>query len=207
MKTGRSFSSFLTGKSAVSESVIPGLLIFGLLSGLTGCSSILTGSRYDPDCKYSLKKRKTHISRFVPGSPLPVTVELPVKVSGESIEQLFTAVKDRMGTSYRWGGTATDGFDCSGFVQYLYEESFQLKMPRTSSDMASLGRVVPRKKLMQGDLVFFSNGEKTIDHVGIYMGDNRFAHVSTSSGVRIDRLDSRYYDRRYACAARVVSRN
>ncbi len=207
MKTGSGWLSFFAGKSVVSGRAVSALLISAMLSGLPGCSSISTGSRYDPDCKYSLKKRKTHISRIVPGSPLPVTVELPVKVSGESIEQLFTAVKDRMGITYRWGGTATDGFDCSGFVQYLYEESFQLKMPRTSSDMASLGRVVPRKKLMQGDLVFFSNGGKTIDHVGIYMGDNRFAHVSTSSGVRIDRLDSRYYDRRYACAARVVSRN
>lgn len=183
------------------------LLISIMLSGLPGCSSISTGSRYNPDCKYSLKKRKTHISRIVPESSRPVTVELPVKVSGESIERLFSAIRDRLGTTYRWGGSAADGFDCSGFVQYLYEESFQLRMPRTSSDMASLGRVVPRKKLRQGDLVFFSSDERTIDHVGIYMGDNRFAHVSTSSGVSIDRLDSRHYDKRYACAARIVSRD
>lgn len=207
MKKGGGRVSFSAGKSVISGRAVSALLISVMLSGIAGCSSISTGSRYDPDCKYSLKKRKTHISRIVPESPLPVMAELPVKVSGESIERLFSAVRERLGTTYRWGGTATDGFDCSGFVQYLYEESFQLRMPRTSSDMATLGRVVPRKKLMQGDLVFFSNGGKTIDHVGIYMGDNRFAHVSTSSGVRIDRLDSRYYDRRYACAARVVSRN
>ncbi len=206
MKTGRGFSSFFTGKSAVSGSVIPGLLIFGLLSGLTGCSSISTGSRYDPDCKYSLKKRKTYISRFVPGNPEPVKEELPVKVSGQSMEQLFTSVRERLGTAYRWGGTALDGFDCSGFVQYLYEDSFQLLMPRTSSDMATLGKVVPRKQLKPGDLVFFSNGGKTIDHVGVYIGENRFAHVSTSSGVRVDRLDSRYFDKRYACAARIIKR-
>lgn len=207
MKTGSGLVSFFAGKSVVSGRAVSALLISAMLSGLAGCSSISTGSRYDPDCKYSLKKRKTHISRIVPESHRPVTAELPVKVSGESIERLFIAVRDRLGTTYRWGGTTIDGFDCSGFVQYLYEESFQLRMPRTSSDMASLGRVVPRKKLRQGDLVFFSNGGRTIDHVGIYMGDNRFAHVSTSSGVRIDRLDSRYYDKRYACATRIVSRD
>ncbi|MBM3421830.1 MAG: C40 family peptidase [Chlorobi bacterium] len=175
-----------------------------LLATLAGCNSISTSSRYDPDCKYSLKKRKTHISRIVPGSPVPVTEELPVKVPERSVQQMFSSVRERFGTTYVWGGRSLDGFDCSGFVQYLYEESFQLLMPRTSADMASLGQVVPRRKLQPGDLVFFSNGGRTIDHVGIYMGDNSFAHVSTSSGVRIDRLDSRYYDQRFACAARII---
>jgi len=123
------------------------------------------------------------------------------------MERLFASVRERLGTTYRWGGTSLDGFDCSGFVQYLFEDSFQLMMPRTSADMASLGKIVPRGKLRPGDLVFFSNGSRSIDHVGIYMGDNRFAHVSTSSGVRVDRLDSGYYDRRYACGARIISEN
>lgn len=182
----------------------PHLIVALLLATLAGCSSSLTGSRYDPDCKYSLKKRKTHISRIMPGTALPVREELPVKVPEHAIERLFSSVRAQLGTEYRWGGTSLGGFDCSGFVKYLYEESFQLLMPRTSADMASLGRVVPRMKLRPGDLVFFSNTGKTIDHVGIYMGDNSFAHVSTSRGVRIDRLDSQYYDRRYACAARII---
>ncbi|MBN1278526.1 MAG: C40 family peptidase [Chlorobium sp.] len=191
-------------KKGYYDTLRPAMLYALLLAMLAGCSSASSGSRYDPDCKYSLKKRKTHISRIVPGSPDPVTEELPVKVSGHEILQLFSSIRERFGTVYRWGGRSLDGFDCSGFVQYLYEETFQLLMPRTSADMASLGKVVPRNRLRPGDLVFFSNRGKTIDHVGIYMGDNSFAHVSTSRGVRIDRLDSLYYDQRYVCAARII---
>lgn len=180
------------------------MLLFALLSGLAGCGGLSTGSRYDPDCKYSLKKRKTYISRIVPGTSEPVTSGLPVKVSGRAMERMFTSARERIGTEYRWGGTSPDGFDCSGFVQYLYGDSFQLLMPRTSADMASLGKVIPMRKLRPGDLVFFSNGGRSIDHVGIYMGDDRFVHASSSSGVRIDRLDSGYYNKRYACGARIV---
>lgn len=121
------------------------------------------------------------------------------------MQRMFESVRERLGTAYRWGGTSIDGFDCSGFVKYLYEDSFQLVMPRRSSDMATLGQVVPRKKLKPGDLVFFSNSGRRIDHVGIYLGDDSFAHASSSTGVRIDRLGVGHYDKRYACGARIVT--
>ena len=76
-------------------------------------------------------------------------------------------------------------------------------LPHTTEELATLGTVVPRKQLQRGDLVFFSIGGSRIDHVGIFIGNNSFAHAS-NSGVIVSRLYERYYDTRYACAARLL---
>ncbi|NTV98703.1 MAG: NlpC/P60 family protein, partial [Chlorobiaceae bacterium] len=95
------------------------------------------------------------------------------------------------------------GFDCSGFVQYLYEQNFRMLLPRTSGELAALGSVVARNSLRPGDLVFFSGGGR-IDHVGIFIGGDRFAHASLN-GVKISSLRERWYDEHYACSARVIT--
>ncbi|MEI6756246.1 MAG: NlpC/P60 family protein [Chlorobium sp.] len=178
--------------------------IAAILFSITGCQSTLTSSGYKQDCKYSLKKRKSYISCSQEGSWATVTCPLPLKVPQRSLDRLFSSIDDYLGTAYRAGGATPEGFDCSGFVYYLYRKNFRMLLPHTTEELATLGTVVPRKQLQRGDLVFFSIGGSRIDHVGIFIGNNSFAHAA-NSGVVVNRLYERYYDTRYACAARLVT--
>lgn len=138
------------------------------------------------------------------GSSKPVIRPLPLKVDGGSMDKLFSSIGLFIGREYRYGGKTPDGFDCSGFVQYLYEKNFRMLLPRTSGELASLGRMVPKKSLLPGDLVFFSAEGGRIDHVGIFIGGDRFAHASIK-GVKISSLRERWYSVHYACSARVIT--
>jgi cell wall-associated NlpC family hydrolase len=97
-----------------------------------------------------------------------------------------------IGTRYRFGGTSEAGFDCSGFIGYLFREEAGMNLPRSTREMINVDAPkVARNKLKPGDLLFFStNGRGRVSHAGIYLGDNQFIHSSSrrSGGVRIDSL-------------------
>jgi cell wall-associated NlpC family hydrolase len=154
------------------------------------------------ESKYSLKKRKSYISCARPeglsGCPLPV------RVTESSYRRMVNWIEAAKGTKYRFGGTVPDGFDCSGFVQYLYSISFQVQLPRTSTDLALLGAIVPRRELKQGDLVFFSSGGNEVDHVGVFLGDDRFAHSASKTGVIVSSLRQSWYDTHFCFGTRLI---
>lgn len=114
--------------------------------------------------------------------------------------QIIQAATTFKGTPYRWGGTTPKGFDCSGFVRYLYEAK-GIDLPRTSVQMYDQAgaRVTDLKA---GDLVFFASG--IVNHVGIYIGNNQFISSTTSVGVTVDSLASSYWGSRYVGAKRVL---
>jgi cell wall-associated NlpC family hydrolase len=111
-----------------------------------------------------------------------------------------------VGTPYRWGGnTPESGFDCSGLVTYVYRDMLDLRLPRTSHELAAMqGPKIAPDKLVAGDLVFFGNkGE--VSHVGIYVGEGRFVHAPSTGGtVRLDYLDGAYWRDHYTGAKRVL---
>lgn len=113
-------------------------------------------------------------------------------------------VKEVVGTPYRYGGTTTAGFDCSGFILYVFNK-FNLDLPRTSDSQAKQGTPIAKEDLNLGDLVFFNTNGRGISHAGIYVGDNQFAHSSSSKGVKISNLSESYYQNRYVTARRVVN--
>nr|WP_298168691.1 C40 family peptidase [uncultured Pseudomonas sp.] len=115
-----------------------------------------------------------------------------------------------VGTRYRYGGSSVkSGFDCSGFIGYLFKEELGMQLPRSSRDMINIDApLVERDELEPGDLLFFStNGRNRVSHAGIYMGDNQFIHSSSSrsGGVRVDSLEDRYWNRTFIEAKRALA--
>lgn len=124
--------------------------------------------------------------------------------SAGAASKLEEAVDKLVGVNYSYGGTTTAGFDCSGFTSYVFER-FGIELPRTSSGQATVGTKVAKADLIPGDLVFFNTSGKGISHVGIYLGNGKMAHSSTSKGVIIGEVDDDYYSKRYVTARRVLT--
>src|SRR3990167_5835403 len=115
-----------------------------------------------------------------------------------------------VGTRYRYGGsTVKSGFDCSGFIGYLFKEELGMQLPRSTREMINIDApLVEREALEPGDLLFFStNGRGRVSHAGIYLGDDQFIHSSSSrsGGVRVDSLEDRYWNRTFSEAKRALA--
>lgn len=111
---------------------------------------------------------------------------------------LINYAKTFIGVPYKWGGTTTAGFDCSGFVSYVFQNSQGITLPRTTKlQYTNIGLAV--SSLSPGDLVFFdtSSGKTGVSHVGIYIGNGQFIHASSSKGVTISNLSNSYWNPRY----------
>jgi peptidoglycan DL-endopeptidase LytE len=107
-----------------------------------------------------------------------------------------------MGAPYRLGGSSVTGIDCSGFVKKIYQ-FFNIDLPRTAFEQSHVGMRIARSELTEGDLIFF-NTRKRVGHVGIYIGNNQFVHAaSRKKGVRVDDLNTPYYDRHFIRAVRI----
>ncbi|MXP56110.1 bifunctional murein DD-endopeptidase/murein LD-carboxypeptidase [Pantoea sp. Mhis] len=112
---------------------------------------------------------------------------------------------DWKGVHYLLGGTTRNGIDCSAFVQLTFKEKFGLKIPRSTFKQKDVGKRIKRNKLYPGDLVLFkmNNNDR---HIGIYLGNNHFLHVSTSNGVMISSLNNNYWKLHYRTARRLLVR-
>ncbi|MBW4085178.1 C40 family peptidase [Paenibacillus sp. S150] len=124
--------------------------------------------------------------------------------SASADSKLDTVISKTIGTTYKFGGTSTNGFDCSGFTSYVFK-SIGLTLPRTSKAQFKVGTSVSRSNLRSGDLVFFNTFGSGVSHVGIYVGNGKFAQSSTSRGVTITSLSEAYWANRYVGAKRVMS--
>ncbi|NLC68904.1 MAG: SH3 domain-containing protein [Clostridiaceae bacterium] len=121
-------------------------------------------------------------------------------------QQIVNYAKRFLGVRYVWGGTSPNGFDCSGLVQYVYKQ-FGITLNRVAADQAKQGTTVSRTQLRPGDLLFFNTSSgSSIDHVGIYIGNNQFIHASNGrKKVIIDPLNTGYYSNRLIIAKRIVN--
>jgi len=124
---------------------------------------------------------------------------------GGAPRRLEQVVSSYIGVPYKYGGTTPSGFDCSGFASAVYREAYGIQLKRTSSAMWKDGSPVAISAARPGDLVFFKSGTfGAIDHVGIYMGGDRFAHSSTKYGVIYSNLGETYYVKRFAGIRRML---
>ena len=126
-----------------------------------------------------------------------------VALSTTSNVKLFQFVYDWVGTPYHFGGESRKGIDCSAFTKEVYSKVFNLTIKRNSRDIFSMVSPVSKDDLKEGDLVFFKIHSRSISHIGIYLGNNRFAHAS-SRGVAISSLDDSYYSRYFYKGGRLL---
>ena len=118
---------------------------------------------------------------------------------------VFATAKKYIGVPYVWGGSSPSGFDCSGFVQYVFQQH-GIQLNRTASTQYQHGTYVSRSNLQPGDLVFFQDTYTTgISHLGIYIGNGEFIHASSSKGVTISQLSNTYWNSHYYGARRILS--
>ena len=125
-------------------------------------------------------------------------------ISGTQGKQIVSTAQTLMGIPYVFGGTTTKGFDCSGLLQYVFK-MHGLTIPRLADEQYNLGKAAKPNQLVAGDLVFFTTYTAGVSHCGIYVGDGKFLHASSSKGVKIDSLDNEYWKTRFVGARKIVS--
>jgi len=127
----------------------------------------------------------------------------PGPAQDTTVIYLHNFVNDWLGTPYQYGGMSKNGTDCSGFTLQVMLNVYNIQIPRQSLDQYLNGQRVGRGRIEPGDLLFFREvRSRGIDHVGIYLGDGKFAHATENAGVTISELYEDYYDSRYAGACR-----
>jgi len=109
------------------------------------------------------------------------------------------------GIQYKYGGKSPEtGFDCSGFVRYVFSQATNLSLPPTARAISQIGKTIKKDELQPGDLVFFNTLKSAFSHVGIYMGDNKFIHApSTGKTVRVESMKDGYWAKRFNGAQRL----
>lgn len=144
------------------------------------------------------KQVRTMTSRSSSALTPPPSSTQPSKASA-----IIVTAKHYIGVKYLFGGTTPSGFDCSGFVQYVFAQN-GISLPRVARDQYHVGTPVSFSNLTQGDLVFFSLAKDgVVDHMGIYVGNEQFINASSSKGVTIYTLGA-YWKSAYVGAKRVL---
>ncbi len=127
-------------------------------------------------------------------------------IPADRMSELVVAAMGAIGVPYRLGGNSYDsGFDCSGFVRAVYQQTLGLLLPRQAAQQAASTQEIERQELQPGDLVFFNTLRRAFSHVGIYVGDHKFIHSPRpGAAVRIEDMRVNYWQRRFNGARRVV---
>lgn len=124
----------------------------------------------------------------------------------DATSELVVTAMGFLGVPYRRGGNSVEtGFDCSGFVKAIYEQTVGLVLPRKADEQAAATQVIDKQDLRPGDLVFFNTMRRAFSHVGIYVGDGKFIHSPRPGAeVRVENMGGSYWQRRFDGARRVL---
>ena len=136
---------------------------------------------------------------------LSLSILLAIGTGSAFADSKMDKVIDKaIGTKYVAGGVSTNGFDCSGFTMYVFDK-IGINLPHQSGAQYKMGSTISREDLRAGDLLFFNTSGKGVSHVGIYVGEGKFAHASSKRGVTISSLSDKYYVNTYMGAKRIMS--
>jgi cell wall-associated NlpC family hydrolase len=166
-----------------------------------------------PPAQAPLKSKTATASKAKPKSRTKAAVSAKTVAKAQAITaEISPALPDNLeneiskffGISYRMGGDGPTGIDCSALVKKVYSDVFGISLPRSSSEQSRLGNLdnVARDELKTGDLVFFGQNRKQVNHVGIYLAGGHFLHAARSEGVTISKLDESYWKSRFMFSKR-----
>lgn len=166
---------------------------------------------FDAPLQQDQKSVQEPIEQFPQETPAPTPAPEATPVPEPTVDpgvykaqSIIEEAKKYQGLHYVWGGTSPSGFDCSGFVYYLYGKN-DVSLPRVSFSQFKTGTGISRDQLEPGDLVFFNTDGTGASHVGIYIGDGSFIHSSSGAKkVTISPLNDGFYNSRYLGARRVL---
>lgn len=116
---------------------------------------------------------------------------------------LYYQVYEWIGTCYKYSGSSKKGIDCSGFVNEIYSNVYCINIPGGSSEIWTKVNPIEKIDLKEGDILFFKIRKGKISHVGIFLGNNKFAHASVKTGVVINDLDEAYYKKYFFKGGRI----
>jgi cell wall-associated NlpC family hydrolase len=196
------FKSRRTPKLIPSKLMLAAVLALGL--GVFQPAFALNSETTAPaDDMQALLVSKGILSKI--GGQIVQTSESVVQQVSERTTDLISTAVGLMGIPYlRGGNSAESGFDCSGFVRYIYKETIGLVLPRSADQQANTTQKIDRSELKPGDLVFFNTMRRTFSHVGIYLGEGKFIHSPRSgASVRIEDMRIPYWNVRFDGARRV----
>jgi len=185
---------------------------FLFAAGLAGCSSTRPGATGWGGRVEDVNETPENMASSPTGSDnstydshgaAPEAGLTPAVAQIQLFDILSTELHLWMGTPHTWGGASLSGVDCSGLIQSVYRDAFNVSLPRTTSELEKIGIAVKRSELKTGDLVFF-RPDGSGKHVGIYMANRDFIHSSSSRGVMRSSLDETYWDRYYHKSRRVL---
>lgn len=118
----------------------------------------------------------------------------------ENSSELNKIYRNWAGTRYRLGGSDKRGIDCSAFMQHTFSQAYGIELPRSTAEQRNVGKKINKNELKQGDLVFFRSNR----HVGVYLGNGKFMHASTSKGVIISSMSEKYWAKTYTQSRRIL---
>lgn len=146
------------------------------------------------------------IHRFIAEKGLLGRLEQARERISDVTSDLVVTAMGFLGVPYQRGGSSAEtGFDCSGFVRAMYEQTVGLLLPRRADQQAAATQPIEKKDLQPGDLVFFNTMRRTFSHVGIYVGGGKFIHSpKPGAQVRVEDMSVNYWQRRFDGARRVV---
>ena len=173
------------------------LIIFLFL--LSGCSKQIMYPAYYPG---TTSQDTNETAKITPTQNEDAQIE--DEQTNRPLDKLYAEYKKWHNTPYRYGSTGMGGTDCSGFVQAIYKDAFNVELPRDSSNQVLRGYEVKSSELKPGDLVFFKINAH-LRHVGIYVGKNTFMHSATRGGVMLSNLNEPYWKKRYWTSRRMLT--
>jgi cell wall-associated NlpC family hydrolase len=197
-----------------TKRIISVLSIIAIAVFVIGCSASNSDDEYVVKSNSIKKKDKVEYSSLsgiqkkslIDQSNLETLTNIVSEYANTTVDRdaMMTKIIELINTPYLWGGTTSNGIDCSAFVMTVFKKALNIDLPRTSIMQSTVGEEVARENLQFGDLVFFNTMGSRISHVGIYLGENVFAQSSSSGGVKTSSLNDEYYNRTYVTARRVI---
>ena len=180
------------------------------IEGITmGSISSNKKERINSNSDKTVDRRERQLAAFDADEPVPTlkdkrNVAETIREGLSKNKSLYSFIQDWYGTPYRLGGTSRSAIDCSAFTRQLFSDVYGSNLNRTAAEQyASSKRVSSWDELKEGDLIFFSIKSKRITHVGVYLGQGKFVHASSSRGVMISDMELPYWRRYFAGGGKV----